>query len=59
MVIMRRKLDAKFGCIDERAALPATDGTDRRACDWHRRSHRVRLVTVFHHLMFLFYSVSV
>lgn len=53
-MMMRRKLDTKFGCVDERAALPATDGTDRRACDWHRRPHRVRLVTIFLRLTFLF-----
>jgi hypothetical protein len=51
---MQRKLDAKFGCADARVALPAADGTDRRAGDWHRRSHRVRLVTTFptKHLIF-------
>lgn len=29
MMKMRRKLDAKLGCVDARAALPATDGADR------------------------------
>jgi hypothetical protein len=39
MMMMQHKLDAKFGCADARAALPAADGADRRAGDWHRRSH--------------------
>lgn len=53
------KLDAKFSCADACAALPAADGTDRRAGDWHRRSHRVRLVTTFptKHLFFSALSV--
>ena len=39
MVMVQRKLDEEFGCADARVALPAADGTDRRAGDWRRRSH--------------------
>jgi hypothetical protein len=44
---MGREPDTEFGCAHARAALPTTDGVNRRACDRHRRSHRVRLVAVF------------
>ena len=53
MMMTRRFFDAKFGCVDACAALPTTDGTNRRACAWHRRSHRVGLITIFLHLTFL------
>ena len=59
MMMIQRELDAKFGRDNACAALPAADGTDRRAGDWHRRSHRVRLITAFptKHLFFSAFSV--
>ena len=42
--MMQRESDEKLGGADACVALPAADGADRRAGDWHRRSHRVRLV---------------
>src|SRR5216683_3247391 len=48
----RRKPDAKLGCADARATLSAPNGTHRRACDWHRSPHRVRLDVILLCLVF-------
>ena len=59
MMVIQRELDAKFGRDNARVALPAADRTDRRAGDWHRRSHRVRLVTAFPTKRLFFSAFSV
>ena len=57
MMMMQRKLDEKLGCANARAALPTAGGTDRRAGNWHRCPHRVRLVTALKPFLVNIYSI--